>query len=754
MAQKLIWIGPRESDTLYSGLDFFHTVTFNGSNVSGNISYTSQIATRIDYISQGEKWHLKRFLRHALQPFLEDPDVRFLFYNSAQGYSLNIDITERMLCANAPDLLAFLRNKANMRIFAEECIPVVPYVHFTGKTFPNVSLPFFKGNDCILQNVHSSGGVGTHHFSQKECMDYISSHAETEEYILSPYIESGIPINVHMIIFEHSCIVFPPSYQLIDQQDKTFSYIGADFHTTFSAEQHHLISSSVNSLGEKMRHAGYRGICGIDLILTKNKLFFLEINPRFQASSFLVNKLLLKEGKPSLHMLNMLAFSDDEPHMESFSQFKEPESFFTINGDWFPRWLKEAASTSNTFEFIRDGLTDDMKLMPKAYLSRAVTPTRLCWIDPDYRLRLAPNIQRDAEDWRQKILSLDILALKIGLLNQGIRFSENAYSEMEKQGSVRAGVFQSIDLTFDDGLVINSPYHTRFSELTPYCIEWTGEKFFLSYENIPLCPVSLSSADPYRNKTASSGTIYRNAVFLATDRLRVHHEFRCRFKMAGEGCRFCNVKPKSGNFSIEDVCEIIDFYLEHVDFRHFLIGGGSGDDINECNNILTLARHIRSKSDKPIYAMCLPPKNTSVLSEFYASGINEVGFNLELFDRTVAKKIMPGKGSIPLTQYEDAYREAVRLWGHRGAVRSLMVLGLEPLKSYYQGIEWLCKNGVMPIISIFRPMDNIELNYALPQGNKELMEIYYRSSAIAAKYGLILGPNCTACQNNTLSLPL
>lgn len=755
MNQKIIWAGPRESDLLYSGMNFFHSITFNGSNQGGNASFTSDIGIRIDHISDREKWHLKNFLQEKLQPFLADPDIRFMFYNPMQGYGLGGEIMQRTLCANSYELTRFFRNKANMRAFAQECIPVVPYVHFKGRVLPNVKFGSLEGCGYILQLPCSSAGVGTYHFSLKECANYVANGSETTEYILSPYLEHAIPINVHMVIFDQACVIFPASYQLVSRQEHEFAYIGGDFHTDLSSEQYALILNSAKDLGDKLRLSGYRGVCGIDFMLTEKALYFLEINARFQASSFLVNKLLWKEGKPSLHILNQMAFDGDKPPIESFGKFQKPESFFSVNGNKLPSWLEqEAKNLPNTFEIIPDGLSSKMELTQGAYLCRVTTEENLCWIDPDFQLRIAPNIQRDTESWRDKILSMDILSLKIGLLTQGIRFSEDAVKEMERLGSIRVGVFQSVDLTFPSGLIINSPYRSKFSDLSPYCVEWDGCRFFLSYENTSISPISLAPADPYRDHMASGGTYFRNAVFLATDRLRVHHEFRCRFKEEGIGCRFCNVKLKTGCFSIKDVCEAIDFYLDHVPFRHFLIGGGSGNEGEESNNILILARHIRSRSDKTIYAMCLPPEDPSVLSEYCKAGINEVGFNLELFDRTIAKSIMPGKGSIPLSQYERAYREAVRLWGNQGAVRSLMVLGLEPLSSFYQGIEWLCKLGVMPIVSVFRPMDNIELSYALPHGNEALANIYQHGMQIAAQYGLMLGPACPACQNNTLSLPL
>lgn len=755
LEHKLVWVGPKESDMLYSGLDFFRSITFNGSNLTGNTSFTTKINTRIDHISDGSKWHLSTFLRQELFPLLDDPDVRFLFYNPAQGLGLGKEISARMLCVNPPELISFFRNKANMRAFAQEYIPIVPYVHFNGKSLPRVRFDNMEKDGLILQAVHSSSGAGTYQLSLKECEDYVASQSKSEDYILSPYLKHAAPVNVHIVIFDRECIVLPPSFQLISHQDQSFCYIGADFHTDLFLRQSDLILSRAQVLGEQLRLAGYRGICGIDFMLTENELYFLEINPRFQASTFLCNKLLLKEGKPSLHQLNLMAFSGNESPLESFDKFQKPESFFTLCGDWLPVWLEsENFKMPSTFEFIMDGLLPDMELTAKAYLCRAVTDEKLSWLDPDFQLRLAPNIQRDAVGWGNKVRSMDPLTLKIGLLNQGIRFSEEANQEMERLGSVRAGVFQSVDLIFPNGFVVNSPYHTKFSELTPYCVELDRSGFCLSYEGTPLSPITLAVTDPYRSRTASGGTLYRNAAFLATDRLRVHHELRCRFKEEGHGCRFCNVRLKTGNFSIRDVCEVIDFYLEHMPFRHFLIGGGSGSAADEQRNILALARHIRSRTDKPIYAMCLPPTDLSVLSEYYDAGIDEIGFNLELFDRDAAALLMPGKGRIPLAQYEMAYKESVRLWGRQGAVRSLMVLGLESMESFYRGIEWLCALGVMPIISVFRPMENIELSRVLPPENKDLADVFLRSTEIAARYGLTLGPTCTECQNNTLSLPL
>lgn len=756
MSTKIVWVGPRESDILYSGIDFFHSVTYNGSNQNRNTSFTSKVNTRIDHITQGAQWHLKKFISDSLKLLItETPDVRFLFYNPAQCLNMDKEIISRSLCVLTPELYNIFRNKALMREFAQDCVSVVPYVHFFGKSLPCIHFGCSKDTSVILQTVHSSAGAGTHQFTWEECKKYVSSEPEGEEYIISPYMDNAVPVNVHIIVFKDECVVLPASIQLIEHRDNKFSYVGADFHAFLTSEQRDKIQTAASMLGEKMRTIGYRGICGIDFMLSNNSVYFLEVNARFQSSTFLANKLLQIAGKPSLHQLNLMAFSDAVSPIKSFQLFHEAESFFTLNGNYIPSWIASSdESVTSNFEVLLDGLSKNMRLNSRAYLCRVVTKHPLCWISPDYRLRLAPNILRDDDSWRACVLSKDMLNIKIGLLTQGIRFSLAAEKGMTSHGKIRAGVFQSLDLVFPNGLIVNSPYNTRFSTLSPYCVEWSGSNYVLYYEGTPLSDISFATEDPYKNRKASSGTTYRHAVFLATDRLRVHHELHCCFKENGSGCLFCNVKMKSGDFSLDDVCEIIDFYLKNVPFRHFLIGGGSGTTKEEPQNILKIARHIRSRSNRPIYAMCLPPKDLNVLSEFHDAGIDEVGFNLELFDRAIAAKLMPAKGAIPISTYEHAYQKAVSLWGKNGAVRSLLVLGLEPIESFYSGVEWLCQQGVMPIVSIFRPMDSIVLKDALPPDNQELKNIFNKATSIASKYGLTLGPSCIACQNNTLSFPL
>lgn len=754
MKKKTIWIGPRESDTYYSNVPFFRFVTYNGDAVTAPHAFTNQINTRINQYNSN-MWNLPQFLREELLPYVGYPDVQFMFYNPLQSYMLGEQYLSQSICCSPRHAIEVIRHKGKMRSIASEYINVVPFVHFSGNVFPQVVFKEKSDGSYILQKVISSGGYETRKMSLDECTKYTSENSSEQEYILSPYLTNAVPINVHMVIFDDDCIVFPPSLQILQESHRHFIYIGADFHTNFTPNIYNEIINSSQKIADCMRNMGYRGVCGIDYMLTQNKLLFLEVNARFQSSTFLLNRLLLKEQLPSVHELNIMAFKHEKCPIDSFTKFDHPQSFFTVMGNHIPNWYSDDNDKLPKVidTIIRDGFSSKSKTTVDAYLFRALVNRNLGWLNPDNELNIAPNIRPDSKQWEKEILSNSLLKLKISILNQGVRISPNAITAMQKLGYMREGVFQSVDLFFPNGLVINAPCKTEFSELSPYYIEYSGSSYVLMYNDELLTEISFDVVDTYSQRVATNGTLYRQAAFLATDRLRIHHQFRCIFKEQNQGCKFCNIKLKEGNFSLSDVFEIIDFYLQNVKFNHFLIGGGSGSEMKEIQNIVAIAQHIRKQSSKPIYAMCLPPKNVSVLYDYKNAGINEIGFNIEFFDREIAKKLMPGKGAIPLSQYENAFIEAVKIWNSKGNVRSMMVLGLESLDSFYSGVEWLCTLGVMPIISIFRPMRNMYMKDALPICNEKIKKIYDNLLEITAKYNLKPGPSCIYCQNNTLSMP-
>ena len=109
----------------------------------------------------------------------------------------------------------------------------------------------------------------------------------------------------------------------------------------------------------------------------------------------------------------------------------------------------------------------------------------------------------------------------------------------------------------------------------------------------------------------------RRLSYLGGDRLRIHHTDICVFKRGQHCCQFCNLPVNGFNYSLEDIEEVIDFYLTKGGFRHILIGGGSEPISHETDTVLKLAHYIHVKNNCPIYLMCLPIQNSFELVDLY-----------------------------------------------------------------------------------------------------------------------------------------
>ncbi len=271
-----------------------------------------------------------------------------------------------------------------------------------------------------------------------------------------------------------------------------------------------------------------------------------------------------------------------------------------------------------------------------------------------------------------------------------------------------------------------------------------------------MCEVTLYPAETLLLKETASGAFISDICLASTDRLRIRHTRNCCFGADGNQCRFCGdaaffdwSKP---DYTLADLEEAIRCFFDSCTFRHILIGGPSSPVASEQQKIISILRYLRNFEKKPIYLMCLPPKDVSVFPVYRELGITEVAFNIEIYDRAIAGNLMPVKGKIPFEQYEKALKAAVTIWGNTGNVRTSFVAGLEPAESLLRGVEWCCKLGAAPIISPFRPVPGTHMEQSMPFSDEELLYIYQKASEICAKYHLSLGPECNECKNNTLAI--
>ncbi|MDD6628182.1 MAG: ATP-grasp domain-containing protein [Lachnospiraceae bacterium] len=761
---KLIWIGPRESDKEFTGDYFSGAVTLYGGRKPENKAFCLTKDYRINHNHITEE-QTEFMVENELKLIRKDPFVEFMTYNPNLIYDCKEEIIKHTVCLNSESVMRFLDSKISFRKFAEKYVHTLHSELILGRDCrtENLQSKFSGYHKWIIQSDIASGGYQTFVMSRENEKSVVDKLSDEKLYLVSPYYEKNIPINIHAVIYDQEVLLTQGSVQVMGIDCERLLYRGADYIAYRDIEPGiiHQFLDDVEIICKEIQKLGYRGILGIDAIIVGDTACILEINNRFQASTILINKALQEKGLPSLHELNYEAFHRPYSELidkEVLASLKIDYSIYAFIQDNRKYHVDNIhhiyKNEKDVIDYIDDGYISWQEAENDAYLFRLIFKTNIVSITEEKCVRLHPNIQGPDEKWFHDIVyNRDFKKIKISLLNQGIVLTKEVKNFLSSHGGMREGVYFSVDLVLNDKYIVNSPLGVKFVQLSPFKVAFENKQLFLYYYGEKICKVKIEFADAIAEQVTGRGIPISRICLLATDRLRLQNSDFCTFKEQHIPCRFCEAKYRDIEFSTEDIIEAFDHYLDasKKQFRHILIGGLSNHIGMEKEAICKLMKHIRAHSDMPIYLMCLPCINVSDIEEYVRLGVTEIGFNIEIFDRNLARKYMPGKGAIPLERYRLSLQKSVDLLGNKGAVRSAFVLGLESMESLLDGVEFVCKLGVAPIFSVFRPIPGTDMENVNPPENIWLLEAYEKAELICKKYGLQLGPDCPACQNNTLA---
>ncbi len=762
MFQQIYWIGCRESEINDCNHLFKGSITIFGSGKGNNKAFDQETNWRYDYNQDNRQWN--SFVAEKVSEICStQPEARFMLYDPNEIFAYGDELPRRLICQNDDILLDLLNDKHRTRNWLSECVPLLPYLMRKGAAlkYENLCQAFPGFTEFVSQEVYSCGGNGTHFISSEQTLqNYI---ADENIYSISPYLKNSFSPNIHMIIYDHEVLLLPLSIQLFSSGTKKFHYQGADFTLSQHLSKDILkkITDAAQRVGDRLRFSGYRGVCGVDFLVQGNKIYFMEINARFQSSTFLVNKALKDAAMNcSMQSLHMDAFfhTSCPPDIHKLSI---PYSFWGYSYDAKLRnnlqyIHKLHKSENNIVQCIDDNLDWRMKLDTGTYLFKSVFHGGIAAISPELRCRLHCNIDLNSIDNQLNVYSSENADVwKIMLLNHGVRISNRALKKSLQNGGLNFEEFEAVDMNINGQLYVSVPYRANRSQLSPFEIDINEHgQYQLYFWGKAFANISLRYSDPNASRTTRNGIPYCDIAYLGNDRLRIYHRTGCFFKDKQIGCKFCDIEISENPLSFDDMKEVLETYKSVKEVRHYLIGGGSANLDSDFSNIIQLASYIKNTTHKPIYLMSIPPKKVSILTELKETGITEVAFNLELFDRKLAQLYMPGKGKITLDTYKTAFKKATRLWGKNGNVRTIFIVGLEPKESLLAGIEWACQLGVSPILSLFKPINGTELSYLLPPSDTEIIDIYRCALKICQSYGIDLGPSCHYCEDNTLKVSL
>ena len=345
----------------------------------------------------------------------------------------------------------------------------------------------------------------------------------------------------------------------------------------------------------------------------------------------------------------------------------------------------------------------------------------------------------------------DLLRLKIDLLIEGVALKGNFnLGSRALLSSVSEGIHFVI---FKDIYITTSIQEDSSYSL---CKSDTDNTIYLEGEKALSLKAELIPEGKYYGAKLLDGTLMENVGTFQTDRLRISAYKGCNFVINDESCKFCEVsqiKSQRKN-GLEHIAELVR-YSECLEKRikHYLISGGTPPE-DGWGHFIDVCQTVRKNTKKSIYAMFSPPPNLEIIKQIVDAGVEDIAINIELYNSNTSAKIIKGKNRIGIDRYFEALEYAVTLLGKKGNVKSVLVVGLENYEDTLIGVEELAKRGVMPILSIFKPVKGTPLENSPAPERNDLANIWEKSQNICERFSLTLGPLCKCCQNNTLTIPI
>ena len=176
-------------------------------------------------------------------------------------------------------------------------------------------------------------------------------------------------------------------------------------------------------------------------------------------------------------------------------------------------------------------------------------------------------------------------------------------------------------------------------------------------------------------------------------------------------CRFCSIEEslRAGATTVvkrpADLADVAEaaVRLDGITQMVMTTGTSAGSD----RGARHLARCVRAVKSAvpglPIQVQCEPPADLAVISELRDAGADAIGIHVESLDDEVRRHWMPVKATVPLAQYREAWREAVRVFG-RNQVSTYLLVGLgDAPDELVAGAAELIAMGVYPFVVPFRP---------------------------------------------------
>ena len=303
------------------------------------------------------------------------------------------------------------------------------------------------------------------------------------------------------------------------------------------------------------------------------------------------------------------------------------------------------------------------------------------------------------------------------LQSSGVRLIDPKAGVESRRGGAGPSDHKAITV---NGITVMVPVHTAPAFDSPYVAEApnaTGRGRILR-DGIGLGTISFPQRPRFYDLTTADGIPYwKIAVLHGKDVLASTVLQSCiRYRSRTKTCQFCAIgQSLAAGRTIErktpaQLAAVAKAAVELDGVRHMVMTTGTPAGGDRGAAILAdSAAGVKAAVDLPIQGQCEPPDDDAWFARMHDAGIDTLGMHLEAVTPSVRARIMPGKATVPLARYLDAFAAAVPVFG-RGQVSTYILAGLgDTAAAILDVAETLIELGVYPFVVPFVPISGTPL---------------------------------------------
>jgi radical SAM protein (TIGR04043 family) len=315
------------------------------------------------------------------------------------------------------------------------------------------------------------------------------------------------------------------------------------------------------------------------------------------------------------------------------------------------------------------------------------------------------------------------------LQSHGVRLVDPKAGVESRRGGAGPSDHKAITI---DGVTVMIPVHTAPAFESPYLVEAPdrdGQSRILR-DGVDLGSISFPGRPRFYDLSTEDGIPYSKiAVLHGRDVLATTVLQTCiRYQSRTKTCQFCAIgQSLAAGRTIErktpaQLAAVAKAAVELDGVRHMVMTTGTPPGTDRGAAILAeSARAIKAAVDLPIQGQCEPPDDDAWFGRMHDAGIDTLGMHLEAVTPGIRTRIMPGKATVPLSRYFDAFAAAVPVFG-RGQVSTYILAGLgDSAEAILEISERLIALGVYPFVVPFVPISGTPLE-SHPGPSAEFMD--------------------------------